>query len=179
VPPLDSRRQEKLVMSTATRLSLISAVAVFAAIGCTPPTNLNVVCTLVKKTPDGGSGSVFITEGDISANASRDVISFGAVECEDLVCVREGGAPLSGNAGQAATGWCSRPCLETQANACPSNDPALDKNPATAFSCRKLLLDEAALASLKTADPGAYKKYFGDTTSPFFCARNPVVTTNP
>lgn len=160
-------------MSIATRIALVSALGVVVAAGCTPPTGLNIPCTLVKKNPDGGSGSVFITEAEIQANASRDVISFGAVECEDLVCVREGGKELKGVATEPVTGWCSRPCLETAANACPSNNPQDDKNPASAFACRKLLLDEAALAGLRTADPGAYKKYFGDTTSPFFCARNP------
>lgn len=164
-----------------TRFAVI-AVAALLATSCAPSSGLNVQCQLVKKDPNAPAGeqrSAFITEADIKSNSNRDIISFGAVECEDLVCIREGGAPLTGNDSAFVPGWCSRPCLESAANACPSNDPALDKAPATAFGCRQLLLDEAQLAALRSADPATYKQNFGDTTSPFFCARAAVETAAP
>lgn len=167
-------------MKPVVRFGLVVAAAVAVA-SCSPRPQNNIPCTLVKKDPSDPTGqrSVFIYEPEISANASRDVISFGAVECEDLVCIREGGAPIGNDPSVAVAGWCSKPCLEGQTNACPSNDPALDKDPATAMSCRKLLLDEEALNSLRQTDPTTYKRYFGDTQSPFFCARTVVTPAGP
>lgn len=165
----------------ATHLGLIAATTLLA-VSCAPSSGLNLGCTLVKKDPTDSTGqrSTFITNADIKSNAARDVISFGAVECEDLVCIREGGAPLVGTDTDVVKGWCSRPCPENSTDKCPSDDPALDKVPLSKLSCRKLLLDEAALAALKTQDPALFKRYFGDTTSPFFCARDVVApATNP
>lgn len=152
----------------------VIAVSSLAIGSCGAPTDLNKPCVMVKKDPNDPSKSLPITQGDIQSNPNRDVISFGSTECEDLVCVHEAGAPLNGAPTDALTGFCSRACAQgASANTCASAEENLDKDPVTAFSCRSLLLDEATLGALKQNDPATYKQYFGDTTSPYFCARAP------
>jgi hypothetical protein len=44
-------------------------------------------------------------------------------------------------------------------------------NGADRYACRPLILDEATLAAIRQADPEKYQRYFGDTQSPYFCAK--------
>ena len=158
-------------MSLRSSLAALSLCLVAAA-GCKAQTDLNMECTLVKKDPSDTTGkrSVAITAGELRANANRDVISFGATDCDDLVCVREAGAPLPASDAEPVKGRCSRACAGPEAT-CLSYDENLDKDPSTALVCRGLLLDQAVLASLRQSDEAAYRQYFGNNTSPFFCAR--------
>ncbi|MFL5322266.1 MAG: adventurous gliding motility lipoprotein CglC [Myxococcaceae bacterium] len=156
---------------------LLGAGIVLASLGlgagCGPSSGLNKDCILVKKDPNDASKTAQITEADVQSNNNRDIISFGSTDCEDLVCVHEAGSPLTGNPAKELHGFCSKACLEGSTNSCPSDNPEDDKKPDTKFSCRSLLLDEQTLATLRQSDPESYKKFFGDTTSPFFCARDP------
>jgi hypothetical protein len=134
--------------------------------GCKAKTDMGETCVLVRKNPDGGT-AIPITEDRITPGA--DFISFGAVECEDLVCVRDLNAPLQGG-NVAASGGCSTPCVEGNDATCDTGDDAVDKS-ANRFVCRSLLLDTATLAALREQNPAEFQRYFGDTTSPFFCAK--------
>ena len=77
---------------------------------CRVATDLGLPCQLVKKNPDGGTTSVPILESDLPGG-NKDFISFGATECEDLVCVRDAKVPRTGVPGAAALGYCSRACV--------------------------------------------------------------------
>jgi hypothetical protein len=161
----------------ALRTALTVLTLSLAAAGCKAQTDLNRECTLVKKDPSDSTGkrSLPITAGDLRGAAGRDVISFGATDCEDLVCVREANAPLPSSDTEPVKGRCSRPCAGPDtADACPSEDPSLDLDPVTQMNCRSLLLDEQVLATLRQNDPVSYRQYFGDNASPYFCARAPV-----
>jgi hypothetical protein len=157
------------------RTALTALTLCLATAGCKAQTDLNTECTLVKKDPSDTTGkrSLPITAGEIRGAAGRDVISFGATDCEDLVCVREANAPLPTADAEPVKGRCSRPCAGPEAS-CPSQDEALDLDPATAMNCRSLLLDEQVLATLRQSDPAGFRQYFGDNASPYFCAREPV-----
>ncbi len=149
-------------------LTLLAALALAAA--CHVTTDLGRSCQLVKKNPDGGAGSVPIVEGDLPS-ANKDFISFGATECEDLVCVRDAYLPRSGVATAPASGYCSRACVLNSTTACPAANSEDDKNPARKLSCRALLLDEQTLGAICSNDPGTCQQ-IGDARSPYFCARS-------
>jgi hypothetical protein len=152
------------------RLAVIAALLMLG--GCAVKTDLGSPCFLVRGV-DGGAGqpkiSVRLHESDIRPN--KDFISFGATECEDLVCVRDSTFPVGANPTDEAQGYCSRPCIQTSTVGCPSQNEADDKIPSKRLTCRPLLLDEATLAAICNADPEKCTQYFGDTKSPFFCAR--------
>ena len=72
---------------------LIIASVLFVLASCTVSSGLNKPCSLPKKI-DGGT-VVPITEQEVQENtgsndtSTRDFVAFGAVDCEDLVCVRD------------------------------------------------------------------------------------------
>jgi hypothetical protein len=136
---------------------------------CRVATDLGLPCQLVKKNPDGGTTSVPILESDLPGG-NKDFISFGATECEDLVCVRDANVPRTGVPGAAAMGYCSRACVPNVSGACPAANKSDDSNPDKRLTCRALLLDEATLGAICTNDPSTCQK-LGDTRSPYFCAR--------
>lgn len=152
-------------------LALAATLTVFSFAACNSISEVGKPCVLVKKNPDGGTGSVPILESEVQAN--KDFISFGAVECEDLVCVRDLSTPRPATATDttAAVGYCSKPCAQTSTTACRQYDEALDQKPETKTSCRALLLDESTLAAICQNDPTTCSGYFGNTKSPYFCAR--------
>ena len=149
-------------------IAVVSFIALISLEGCRVATDLGRPCTLVKKNPDGGSGSVGILESDLPPN--KDFISFGATECEDLVCVRDAAVPRSGIPNATATGYCSRACVPNVTNGCPASNPDDDKDPNKKLSCRALLLDEQTLGAICSTRPDACQS-IGDTRSPYFCAR--------
>ena len=165
-----------------TMLLLLAALSVA---GCTPATGLNTPCRLIKRNPDGGA-PLTITEADVqakvtegSAGINKDVVSFGAVECEDLVCVRdaefkpnradaqENTMPVAADA--PAYGYCSKACVP--GSLCPSHDSSLDDGPHK-LRCRSLILDAETLKNL--ADQGLSP---GNTKDPYFCARGGTDTS--
>ncbi len=150
-----------------TRAVVLIAVALgVASAGCNVSTGLNRECVLVRKCD---AGACPITEQYVQdkLGSSKDFIAFGAVECEDLVCVRDSAFPKGTDLAGPAKGYCSKPCAA--GSQCQSDDRSLDDKPATALYCRPLLLDEFVLAEIRK-DPAA-AKLLGNVTSPFFCAR--------
>jgi hypothetical protein len=155
-------------MSNLIRGAVVAAVLGVAAIGCRAATDLNTTCTLIRGLPDGGSEALterFVQE---KTGTTKDFVSFGSVECDDLVCVRDATFPRSTNLDGVAFGYCSRPCV--QGCTCPSQDAALDDKKDTQLNCRPLLLDEQTLNALCTDQPSACVD-LGGVRSPFFCAR--------
>lgn len=146
--------------------AVAAMVALVAAAGCQSPTDVGTECVLVRKDPNDPSKSVPLKEKDIVAG--KDFISFGAVECEDLVCVRDSSVQKGPDEAEAK-GFCSKPCLATNEATCRTGNSSIDDGP-NAFACRALILDEQTLAAIRQANPEQYKQYFGDTQSPYFCA---------
>lgn len=157
--------------------SLIVPLAMLVLAGCKPPSDLGSSCQLVRRNPDGGR-NINIREGDIKAAASKDFISFGTIECENLTCVRDadfsrdggsdGGGTTAVDPNALAVGYCSDKCL--QGSTCPSSNPADDNDAKKRLNCRPLLLDSETLNALCSAGqclPGGIK-------SPYFCARGGI-----
>jgi len=145
-----------MAASPRARLLLISIplLALLALLGCQDSTDLGKTpCHLVKKGPDGGPVDVVV--GELSAG--KDFLSFGAVECEDLVCVLDKQG-VSAVLAQGSSTTCT-PQFDDQ-----QNDPAL------AMSCQQLVLDSATIAEI-CKDPAKCAAYFDNNRSPFFCAR--------
>lgn len=146
-----------------------------ALVGCRAATDNNRPCTLKKKGPDGTA--VAITEGELRAKTgfSKDFISFGVVECEDLICVRD--STFAGNADSTAPamGYCSVGC--DPKNPCVSFDDAMDRDPNTKLGCRALMLDAVTLETVcpSNLQPGQVNwcKEVNNVKSPYFCARTP------
>ena len=164
---------------------LVGAVLVSAAlVACTASTELGKPCTPVKKLQDGGTPcnppapANCVTVGELSAG--KDFVSFGATECEDLVCVvdqesasrqlseaqRDAGAGLD----SAATGYCSRACVQGNDSTCTPQYQDMQSVPGNAMTCRELVLDPAIIAEI-CKDPVLCERYFGSNRSSFFCAR--------
>jgi len=135
--------------------------------GCTASSGLNVPCSLPKKI-DGGT-VVPITEREVQeslnsgSGATRDFVAFGAVDCEDSVCVRDSSFPKGTKLDDPALGYCSRECAP--GITCPSDDSALDSRGDTRMACRPLLLTREALQAI-----AASGKTLG-VQEPYFCAR--------
>jgi len=159
--------------TTLPRFAFVMGLAALAGAGCTQINDVGNPCVLVRKDPtdtdpSDGIRSIPIKESEIQGG--KDFISFGATECEDLVCVRDANAEPNPNPDADATGFCSKPCLQTSADSCKTGRSDIDEGDQP-FTCRPLLLDEGTLASIRQADPAKYEQYFGDTVSPYFCAR--------
>lgn len=139
--------------------------------GCPVATDLGKDCVLVRKDPADPKKSIAIKWSEITPG--RDFVSFSVVECEDLTCVRDGTKPRPADAKDSdpAVGYCSRACVKGSSIGCPAANSADDKDPDKRLSCRPLILDESTLQALRVADPALYKRVFGETTSPYFCAR--------
>jgi hypothetical protein len=168
------------------RLVLLAATALLC-IGCKVDSDVGVPCVLVKKGPDGGTTP--LEERDL--RAGQDFISFGSVECDRFICVRDrayagtapadagtadagtadGGTADGGGSTAAVFGYCSRPCVETQPTACEVTNPQVtDPTLPGRMGCRPLLLDQEVLDQLKENEPELYERTFGDNASSHFCA---------
>lgn len=156
--------------SAAALLVMISACPVIDDLGAD--------CTLVRADPtdtdpSDGTRSIPIKESEISGTPNMDIISFGATECENLVCVRAAGTAFSPNpAVTDATGFCSRACSENNTEGCLTGNAGIDNN--DPFKCRSLALDPEELARIKQERPELIPP---GVTSPFYCAK-PLVYRN-
>ncbi|WNG15586.1 adventurous gliding motility lipoprotein CglC [Cystobacter fuscus] len=165
--------------SMSARLGLLLGAALLCG-GCEVRSDTGKPCVLVKKDPNGTTGleAIPVSPNDILFN--QDFISFGAVGCENLVCVRTAGTELKttgeGDAIQVL-GYCSEPCTVGSATDCTVTDPQTAEDVKKTLECRPLLLDEVALATMKKNNPAMFEDYFGRTESPNFCASKSVGTT--
>src|SRR5712692_7154188 len=101
------------------RLFFVLSLASLALGGCRAATDLGRECALVRANPDGGT-ALKILESDLpDGGTGKDYISFGATECEDLVCVRDSNVQKTGIPGALASGYCSRACVPNSSVGCP------------------------------------------------------------
>ncbi|MFN0062279.1 MAG: adventurous gliding motility lipoprotein CglC [Myxococcaceae bacterium] len=165
----------------------VFVLAVLPLSGCALVTDLGIYCQLVKRNPADtnpadGIDAIAVTQGELpntgaDPESRTDFVSFGATGCENLVCVRnaefeesvEDGLAIG--AGQPAFGVCSVACVPGNADSCRSGDSSVDNDPRKRLTCRALVLDEDTLGRIRQADPERYERYFGNNTSPYFCAR--------
>src|SRR5260370_15481570 len=77
---LGLEERAKMPVCRPFAIVVVSLFALISLEGCRVATDLGRPCTLVKKNPDGGSGSVGILESDLPPH--KDFISFGATQCE-------------------------------------------------------------------------------------------------
>ena len=155
---------------------LVGAVLLCGALAaCTSSTELGKPCNMVKAV-DGGVAPVVV--GDLSAG--KDFVSFGAVECDDLVCVvdqvsvsqqlseaqRDAGTSLA----SPAIGYCSRACVQGNDSTCTPQYNDEQNIPGLAMTCRELVLDPSIIAEI-CKDPVKCQEFFGSNRSSFFCAR--------
>ncbi|HXX31547.1 MAG TPA: adventurous gliding motility lipoprotein CglC [Myxococcaceae bacterium] len=172
-------------------LAAASVVLVVAVAACTASTELGMPCTPVKALVDGGSTCTppapanCVTIGELSAG--KDFVSFGATECEDLICVvdqasasqqlseaqRDAGAGLS----SPAAGYCSRACVQGNNSTCTPQFEDMQDIPGNTMTCRELVLDPQIIAAICNlpadagGNPALCEQYFGSNRSSFFCAR--------
>jgi hypothetical protein len=172
----------------SARLALLVGAALVLG-GCEIKSDIGKSCVLVRKATEqelkdhpelGKTRNMMESE----LRAGQDFISFGSVECEDLICVRDSDfAPeLASDADRtktAAKGYCSKACVDdTLQNSCVVTDPDAVASVKDRMACRALLLDQKALEDLKANDPVTYRNTFGDNNSPSFCAAQPVSASN-
>lgn len=148
---------------------VLAGLAVGALVaGCRPITDLNADCVLIKKC-DGDGGVCNFTEREMQekTGSSKDFISFGSTDCDDLTCVRDSSFPKDPDLDKPAHGYCSKACAGEGAS-CPSDTEKHEKD--VPLHCRPLLLDAETLAAIKS-DP-VLGPMIGNVTAPFFCARS-------
>ncbi|MCP3097708.1 adventurous gliding motility lipoprotein CglC [Myxococcus sp. K15C18031901] len=157
---------------------ILTSTALFLG-GCKVSSEIGKPCNLVRKaTPEelaqGSDKTVDMLEKEVTS--TQDVVSFGAVECEDLICIRDSAYPRElgpdGNVNEnaIARGYCSKPCVEGS-NACEVKDTSdVEPNLPGRMACRPLLLDQDTLDAIRSADEAFYRRIFGENNSPYFCA---------
>jgi hypothetical protein len=155
-------------------LSAAALCLVTSAYSCGVPDGLGDSCILVKADPNDPDGllSIPIKEGELTGLTDTDIISIGATECENLVCVRAANTPLT-DATADAKGFCSRVCVENNAEGCLTGDPAKDNN--DPYACRSLLLDAETIALIQQQNPDRIPP---GALSSTYCAK-PLVPTTP
>jgi hypothetical protein len=176
----------------SARLALLVGAALLSG-GCEVASDIGKSCVLVRKATQAEIDAEpnrehfrEILEGELQAG--QDFISFGTVECEDLVCVRDAAfqptfdPELTEEQRKqvAAKGYCSVACVppdETELlNPCAVNHPQAEEQVKETMSCRPLLLDQKALDDLRASNEELYENTFGDTASPNFCASKPATS---
>lgn len=154
----------------SSRLALLVS-AVLLCGGCKVTSDIGKPCLLVKKGTTSGSSDP-VLEGDLTPG--QDFISFGSLDCEDLVCVKDADMPTTTAPNGQVYGYCSKACVADTPNTCAVTDSDADPTVKDRMSCRALLLDQKALDDLRRSDPVTYRSTFGDNNSPYFCAGNPT-----
>ena len=166
----------------SVRTALLMSAALLLG-GCEVSSEIGKECTLVRKASpeeeqEFGRKFMAILEKEVAPK--QDFISFGSIECEDLICVRDAAFPRATNEdgtvnqNAEAKGYCSKECVEGS-NACEVKDTSdvLEGLPER-MACRALLLDQDTLEALRAADEAFYRRTFGENNSPFFCSGTPL-----
>jgi hypothetical protein len=140
---------------------LASTIAVLLAAGlagCSVETDLGQTCKMTR--PDTEGGAPIELEASSITSETLDWISFGAAECDDLVCVRTAGSPNPAHENGMARGYCTKPCID-------ASDCAPDfQGRKGAMGCEQLLPD---LEELKRTNPEEYERIFGSGTATNYC----------
>ena len=155
----------------SSRLALLVS-AVLLCGGCKVNSDIGKPCLLVKRGTTGTESAPVVVR-DLSEG--QDFISFGSLDCEDLVCVKDADMELDVADNGQVRGYCSKPCVQDEfVDPCAVTDPQALDSVKNRMSCRALLLDQKALDDLRQNDPVTYRATFGDNNSPYFCAGAPT-----
>src|SRR5687768_18575464 len=95
--------------------SFCLSIMVLASAGCRVPSDLGSGCRMVKRDPNVDGGRLYIQNKEIKVGANKDFISFGSVDCENLVCVRDSLFPVPDGGFDpeaVAEGYCSNRCIQ-------------------------------------------------------------------
>ena len=146
--------------------------AAFLLGGCQVVTELGKPCALVRRATEEefkatGERAALLKERELTPG--QDFISFGSLDCEEQICVRDAAVPAGSNPEAVAQGYCSRPCVE-DSTACEVTNADVSDALRQRMTCRPMLLDDEALNRLKAADPETYRKTFGTYENSSFCA---------
>jgi len=165
-----------MVGNLRARSFLFVAAVTLSMMACNTDTDLGKPgCHLLKALADGGATNVIVAE----LSAGKDFLSFGSVECEDLICVldQNGVASVLAQAtanpavlGDPAVGYCSHACAQGSTGGCTPQYQDLQNDPTLVMSCRPLVLDDDTIAEI-CKDPVKCEQYFNNNRSAFFCAR--------
>lgn len=165
----------------SSRLALLVS-AVLLCGGCKVNSDIGTKCLLVKKKVGGtGTESEPVLRTDLNEN--QDFISFGSLECEDLICVKDASMPIETAENGQVQGYCSKACVPPDdttpqlQDPCAVTDPNAIESVKSRMACRALLLDQKALDDLRENDPDTYRATFGPNNSPYFCAGTPVTSS--
>ena len=151
----------------SARLALLVGAALWCG-ACQVSSDIGKPCVLVKRSTSGAKYDP-VVQADITSD--QDFISFGSLECEDLVCVRDARSEIKlAEDGNSVLGYCSKACVAEAQGTCTVNNSAADPTVKANMSCRALLLDQPTLDALRAKDPVGYRQTFGDNASPYFCA---------
>jgi hypothetical protein len=162
-------------MSMLPRHAILLSAA-FLLGGCEVVTELGKPCVLVRQAKEGDAEydatakkqvAVQVKESELTPG--QDFISFGSLDCEEQVCVRDAATPAGDNPNAVALGYCSRPCIE-ESSACEVTNEEVDDALRERMTCRRMMLDDEALNRLKASDPEAYRQMFGTYENSSFCA---------
>jgi len=154
-------------MKSKTIVSLFALLFILLALACTDSNDLGEPCTLIKKeavplTEAEARDALKDTGGDDKdTRRSRDLVSLGVAECEDLACVRDSKfdpGPVAASA--PARGYCSQEC-QSAGSTCKAS------NSKTKYVCRQLMLDQEAWARACEVNPS----YCINRQSTLFCVR--------
>jgi hypothetical protein len=148
------------------RLAFLVSAALLSS-GCEVTSELGKPCVLVKASSTG-QGSEPVTLSDLQPG--QDFVSFGSLDCEDLICVLDAKSERQTTQDGKVLGYCSRPCVATLQDNCAVTDESVSAELRNRMTCRALLLDQAALDKLRADDPARYRQIFGDHNSPYFCS---------
>jgi ABC-type phosphate transport system auxiliary subunit len=162
-------------MSMLPRHAILLSAA-FLLGGCEVVTELGKPCVLVRKANASDPEYVKDSKTQVAVQlkereltAGQDFISFGSLDCEEQVCVRDAAVPPGTNPDAVALGYCSRPCIE-ESSSCEVTNEEVDTALRERMTCRQMMLDDEALNRLKASNPEEYRALFGTYENSGFCA---------
>lgn len=132
-----------------TILALLAFVA-----GCTTKGDLGANCRMTRSASTPEAPPTPVQESAVQ-NPALDYISFGAAECDNLVCLRTAGSTNPSNQDGEAIGYCSAPCV-TDAD-CDATGDGVEGS----LVCATVLPEMSALAE---DDPVLYDQIFSPGT---------------
>lgn len=138
----------------------LSWLAAAALVSCKQDPDVGQPCLMDLK--DSADNPIDVPlGGELCSAVAADYFRTGAVECDNLVCIRSATGLCAGDPQKVKVRlYCSKPCV--------SDDDCFRSQ--TGLVCRSVVLDAAFLASLP---PEVRERYLGDVQSSNYCAPPP------
>jgi len=144
----------------ARSLLVTAAVAAASALCACQDPDVGQKCDMPLTAPDGGPLDVVTPPGSstLCSGDRADYFRTGAVECDNLVCLRSATGSCAADTSLAAIRhYCSKACV--------SDKDCFQSQ--TGLVCRQIVLDPAFLATLP---PDVREKYLGQIQASNYCA---------